>query len=136
LTTAALCGIILSNREKGGEHMQRSLLVLLLVVAMVFAFSSVTLAAHDGNSPKLARGMKNVGLGWTEIPKNIVDTSKQSNVIAGVTVGVIKGVCQAVARTISGAVDVVTFPVGTSDRPAIKPSMIPESPAATATDTK
>jgi len=121
------------SREKGGEHMQRSLLVLLLVVSMVLAFSAVTLAAPKASSEKLERGSKNLVLGWTEIPKNIVDTSKKSGVIVGVTVGTIKGVLQAFARTVSGAVEVATFPVGAYDRPAIKPSMIPESSSSAAT---
>ncbi len=106
--------------------MQRVLIALLLVVSIVTVSSSAVLAASNPASTKMTRGCKNLGLGWTEIPKQIIDTSKQSNVIAGVTVGLVKGVLQAFARTVSGAVDVVTFPVGAYDRPALKPSMVTE----------
>jgi putative exosortase-associated protein (TIGR04073 family) len=117
----------LTGAKKGGEDMQKVLTVLILVAAIVMVSSSAVLAASGTLSgTKMERGVKNVALGWTEIPKQIVDTSKQSNVIAGVTVGLVKGVLQAFARTASGAVDVATFPVGAYDRPAIKPSMLEE----------
>lgn len=107
----------------------RKILVVLLAIAMISVFSTVTFASEKGAAAqaKLARGAKNVALGWTEIPKNIVNTSKQSNVLAGVTVGTVKGLLQAVARTVSGVVDTVTFPIGPYDKPAVKPSMIPET---------
>lgn len=113
--------------------MHRNLIALLLVVSMILACSSMGFAAASPSGTKLSRGCKNLGLGWTDIPKTIVDTSKQSNAFVGITIGTLKGVCQAVARTVSGAVDVVTFPVGTYDRPVIKPSMIQESPASAST---
>lgn len=107
----------------------RTIFVILLVIAVISAFSTATFASERGAAAqtKLARGVKNVALGWTEIPKNIVSTSKQSNAFVGITVGTAKGLFQAVARTVSGVVDVVTFPIGTYDRPAVKPSMISET---------
>lgn len=108
----------------------RRLLVILLVALIVLGWSTSMFAAGGEKAErgaKLERGAKNLAFGWTEIPKSIVDTSKSSNALVGITVGTIKGVFQAVARTVSGAVDVATFPVAAYDRPAIKPSMVPES---------
>ena len=102
--------------------------IILLTISIIAVFSTATFAAQKSPvETKIERGVKNVALGWTEIPKSIKNTSNKSNIIVGLTAGTIKGVFQAVARTISGAVDVVTFPVGTYNKPAIKPSMIPET---------
>jgi putative exosortase-associated protein (TIGR04073 family) len=99
----------------------------------VLSFTTVSFAEGKRAGTKLERGVKNVALGWTEIPKNIVDTSKKQNFVVGLTIGTIKGVLNAFARTVSGAADVATFPSGTYDRPSIKPSMTGESaPAAKA----
>lgn len=106
--------------------MQKVLIALLLVVSFVMVSSTAVLAANQPSADKLSRGLKNTGLGWTEIPKQIRDTSRESNAFVGVTVGLVKGVLQAFARTVSGVVDVATFPVGSYDRPAIKPTMISE----------
>jgi len=105
----------------------RRIFVIILVLLVSFVFAASAVAANQGRTAKLTRGAKNLGLGWTELPKSIVDTTKGSNVIAGLTVGTLKGVAQAVARTVSGAVDVVTFPMAPNEKPLVKPSMIPEA---------
>jgi len=94
-----------------------------LIVIMIMSFCSFAHgdAARDN---KIDRGLKNVALGWTEIPKSVVETSKEQNVIVGVTGGLIKGVLNAAARTISGAADVGTAPIGDPSKPAIKPEII------------
>lgn len=104
--------------------MQKSIRVLLVVFIVLSLTTLASAAAKKGVTTKLERGVKNLALGWTEIPKNIVDTSKKKNALVGVTVGTVKGVLQAFARTISGAFDVVTFPAGNYDRPAVKPAMM------------
>lgn len=80
-----------------------------------------------GPIQKAERGFMNVAFGWTEIPKRIVDKTKQyNNPIKGTLLGVFQGSCKAFARTASGAFDLVTFPVGRYD----KPHVIPDMPAA------
>ncbi|MDD5449257.1 MAG: exosortase system-associated protein, TIGR04073 family [Candidatus Omnitrophica bacterium] len=107
----------------------RKFLTVLLAIVLISAFTAAAFASERGTAvqEKLSRGAKNVALGWTEIPKNIVSTTKESNAVAGITVGTVKGVLQAFARTVSGLVDIVTFPIGRYDRPAVKPSMLQET---------
>lgn len=108
----------------------RRIFTLLLVAFFVLSFTAVTFAAGSQTvNTKLQRGSKNLVLGWTEIPKNIVSTTKKDGAIVGLTIGTIKGFFNAFARTLSGAVDVATFPAGGSERPSIKPSMVPETTA-------
>lgn len=106
--------------------------VILLVVCFMLSFSATSFAAaQKGAATKLDRGLKNVALGWTEIPKAITDTTKNKNVLVGLTVGTIKGILNAFSRTVSGTVDVATFTAGTYEKPAIKPIMTGGSAAAT-----
>lgn len=58
---------------------------------------------------KLSRGFVNTLTGWVELPKNIANESKKSNVAVGLTWGTIKGVFNTVGRTAVGAVELVTF---------------------------
>jgi putative exosortase-associated protein (TIGR04073 family) len=68
----------------------------------------------------------NAAFGWTEIPKRIVDITKESNPIKGVLLGSFQGACRAFARTASGVSELVTFPIGRYD----KPHVLPDMPAA------
>jgi len=58
---------------------------------------------------KFTRGLANTATGWIELPKNVVNTSHQSNVGVGITWGLVKGVLYTVGRTTVGAVELVTF---------------------------
>jgi len=106
--------------------MMRKAIAMMFVVFFILSLTTLALAKDAGSGTKLERGLRNIGLGWTEIPKNIVDTSKSRNAFWGITAGTAKGVCEFFARTVSGIVDVATFPFGTYDKPVIKPSMVPE----------
>ena len=100
----------------------KGLFVLLLVTAIIFGiYTSPAQAEH-----KLERGPKNIVLGWTEVPNSIVNVTKETNnPFLGVTVGLLKGVLNAFARTTSGIVDVASFPVNSQEaQPAVKPSMV------------
>lgn len=105
----------------------RKMFSVLLVVCMILSLTSIVFAAASPNvDEKVNRGSKNLLLGWTDIPKNIVDTSKRDKNIAAPVIGTVKGFFQAVARTVSGAVDIVTSPIGKAEKPAINPTMVPE----------
>ena len=77
-----------------------------------------------GPIQKAERGFMNAAFGWTEVPKRIVDKTKEyNNPIKGVLLGVWQGTCKAFARTASGAFDLATFPIGRYDKPRILPDM-------------
>ena len=65
----------------------------------------------------------NAVFGWTEIPKRIVDKTKESNPIKGLLLGTWQGTCKAFARTVSGVSELATFPVGRYDKPRVLPDM-------------
>jgi len=124
--TAGVGSVYLNGRQKWRVKMKKFATALLMVLFML-SFTAMTFAGVDkAASSKMERGSKNFFLGWTEIPKNIVSTSKGSNAFVGITVGTLKGIGQAFARTVSGAVDIITSPFGSADKPAIQPTMIPE----------
>jgi len=58
---------------------------------------------------KLAEGVGETATGWTEVPREMVDTSKESNPLVGVTVGTVKGAGETVVKTTEGAVKTATF---------------------------
>jgi len=97
-----------------------------LIVLIIISFCSAADAAGKQSAvTKVERGTKNAALGWTEIPKSVLDTTEEKNVIVGLTVGLLEGVLNAFARTASGIADVATAPLGTTyDKPAIKPEMV------------
>jgi putative exosortase-associated protein (TIGR04073 family) len=71
---------------------------------------------------KAERGFKNLLFGWTEIPKSIIQVTKESkNPVWGITGGTLKGFGKAFPRTISGAADVISFPIGDYDKMPVKP---------------
>jgi putative exosortase-associated protein (TIGR04073 family) len=65
----------------------------------------------DQVSKKLTVASSNLTLGWLEIPKNILLTSTEQNVLMGVSAGLFKGVLHAAGRTLGGVFDLVTFPL-------------------------
>jgi putative exosortase-associated protein (TIGR04073 family) len=58
---------------------------------------------------KLGRGLANVTTGLLEIPRQMMRTLEQEGIIAGLTVGMVKGVGWAVSRELVGIYEVVTF---------------------------
>lgn len=59
---------------------------------------------------KLGRGVSNVLLGWVEIPKNIAREWRRTEPFTGTITGSIKGFGWAVARTMSGFYEIISFP--------------------------
>ncbi|MBU1083486.1 MAG: exosortase system-associated protein, TIGR04073 family [Candidatus Omnitrophota bacterium] len=113
----------------------KKFITVFFVIIMVLSFSVSVFAADIPKSPakttaypagpvqKAERGFSNLAFGWTEIPKRIVDKSKETNPIQGLFLGLFQGTCKAFARTVSGAADLVTFPLGGYDKPAVLPDM-------------
>ncbi len=92
--------------------MKRLFIITLTAVIILGILTSPALAEVkkiDGD--RLERGGKNLALGWTEIPNGIVNVTRDTNnPFLGLTVGLVKGVFNAFARTTSGVADVVTSP--------------------------
>lgn len=71
---------------------------------------------------KAERGIKNLLFGWTDIPRSIIEVTKESrNPLWGVLGGTVKGLGKALPRTVSGAADVLTFPIGDYNKMPVKP---------------
>ncbi|MFH1837668.1 MAG: exosortase system-associated protein, TIGR04073 family [Candidatus Omnitrophota bacterium] len=111
----------------------KKFITVFFVIILVLSFSGIGFTADaptsKGSYPagpvqKAERGFNNVLFGWTEIPKRIVDKSKETNnPIKGLVLGLFQGTAKAFARTVSGAADLVTFPIGGYDKPAVLPDM-------------
>lgn len=71
---------------------------------------------------KLGSGFSNLFMGLLEVPKNIVSTSNQTNLLFGMTGGTIKGTAHALGRTLSGIADVFTAPIG--NKPITNPPFV------------
>lgn len=73
---------------------------------------------------KLFRGIANAATGWMEIPKQISQTWQTQGPGPGFTWGFIKGIGWAVARSVGGAYEIITFPFPVPE--GYKPIMQPE----------
>jgi len=84
-----------------------------VLFAMLLMGAAPMVMADDGYGTqavnKFGRGLANTATGWIELPKNVVNTSNNSNVAVGITWGLVKGVLYTVGRTAVGAVELVTF---------------------------
>lgn len=76
---------------------------------------------------KALHGIANIGTGWLEIPKSIINTTNSTggNVAYGFVGGGLKGVLETLARMGSGVVDLVTAPFPT--KPIAQPQYIWEN---------
>ncbi len=83
-------------------------LIIAIVMVMVLALATVSYAQDPAK--KLGRGLANILTGWIELPKNIYDTSVEDNPLAGLTIGLAKGIGMTIVRTGAGIYEVVTFP--------------------------
>ena len=86
-------------------------------------------ARADDALTKLGRGAANTLTGWVEIPKNVYNTSKESDTLSGMTLGLAKGIGMGIVRTGSGIFEIVTFPfaVPKDYKPLLEPEYVFES---------
>jgi putative exosortase-associated protein (TIGR04073 family) len=101
---------------------------------LILCFIAVALPAfaQEGSviekmGKKLGRGLVNVATGWIELPKNIYDTSVETNnPLLGITYGTLKGVGMTVVRTGAGAYDIATFlfPLPADYKPILEPEFV------------
>ncbi|NQT90765.1 MAG: exosortase system-associated protein, TIGR04073 family [Candidatus Omnitrophica bacterium] len=92
--------------------MKKIFVVGLLICFVIGAMSQMAVAQQKaqerGDTVKTTAG--NLVLGWTEIPKSIVEVTKDTdNPFLGITAGLLKGIANAFSRTTAGVADVVTL---------------------------
>ncbi len=68
---------------------------------------------------KAATGFANIGVSILEIPKNIINTSNESNILFGLTGGTLKGFINMFGRLSVGIIDTTTMLLPT--KPIIDP---------------
>ena len=97
---------------------QRKAITLMVSALILAAGAGPALADEDysnhaarGAITKLFRGIVNATTGWIEIPKQISLEWQNAGAGRGATVGFAKGIGWAIARSVMGAYEIVTFPV-------------------------
>ncbi len=71
---------------------------------------------------KALNGFANMTTAILEIPKNIINTTNQSNIAYGAVGGLAKGILNTVGRITGGLADFITAPIPT--KPFIRPSYV------------
>ncbi|MBL6987289.1 MAG: exosortase system-associated protein, TIGR04073 family [Methylobacter sp.] len=95
--------------------------VSLLFVGLFTTYTPVTMADDQPESSnygskvgnKALNGFANITTSTLEIPKNIINTTNDSNIIYGITGGLLKGVINTIGRVAVGVTDIITFPIPT-----------------------
>ena len=89
------------------------LLAKMVVAVMLLTTANVAMGmesiTESGPLEKLGRGVANVAFGPLEILIRPYDVTQEKGAIAGITYGVLKGVCYVVAREVVGVIDIATF---------------------------
>jgi len=100
-------------------------LAVALSILLVLSMTGTAMAkASDKVTTKVNRGGKNILTAPLEIPKGVIQTTKESNVIFGVLFGPIRGLCNFFSKVTSGVTDIATSTTGSQDEPLLKPEMI------------
>ncbi|MDD5557459.1 MAG: exosortase system-associated protein, TIGR04073 family [bacterium] len=118
--------------------MRKFVFALLAAWLAVVVCSDAVAAYIDDVSRKLDRGLSNVLGCWLEMPYQTWAAASERGVIAGGASGLGRGIVMLPARLLSGAADIVTFPVpcpGTGWDGMIRPEYnpwveVPEEPIA------
>lgn len=71
---------------------------------------------------KTFNAFANLTTGWLEIPKNIINTTNQSNFFYGVSGGLLKGIVNTLGRVGVGVADLITAPIPT--KPIARPARV------------
>jgi putative exosortase-associated protein (TIGR04073 family) len=66
---------------------------------------------------KFEFGIKNLGLGWTELITKPMDHYKEEKTVKNFLMGIKKGICHTVVYTVGGALHLATFPITQIDLP-------------------
>jgi len=108
--------------------MSRSTRTIFLSMTAALCMSSAAMASDNYGrdvAVKLGSGLSNLALAWVEFPKNIINTTNETNVTLGFSGGVLKGGLHTLGRIASGVVDVITSPLPT--QPITNPTFVWEN---------
>ncbi len=106
-----------------------ALIILLVISVMGLLYAETSYDTHTVSGPmkKAERGAKNLLIGWTDIPLSISEvTMDTKNAVLGLTVGLWQGFKKAFPRTVSGAVDLVTFAIPDYEKSPVSPNPLTE----------
>lgn len=107
--------------------MRRRSLTVVVTILVVIGLLTLSAPSYAQDAfKKLGRGVVNTFTGWLEIPKGVVDETKQNNVFTGLTVGTIKGIGLGLVRTGAGIYETLTFPFPIPEgyEPIVKPEFV------------
>jgi putative exosortase-associated protein (TIGR04073 family) len=83
---------------------------------MIMLILTVPVFAEGSAGDKLAEGIEETATGWVAMPEQMSETTQETNVIEGVTLGAVQGAGEAVKNTLQGVVDTATFYVPDSEQ--------------------
>jgi len=98
----------------------------LALSALVAAEETQPTSYWNGAGRKLGRGAANVVTAPLELIRNPYLVSEQDGGLAGITVGLVRGVKDLVVRAVAGVYEVATFmlPVPKGFRPLVSPEFV------------
>jgi len=116
------------NRKERGDNMFKKsglwMLIAIVVVSLILLVDVTSSYAQEvdidasfesgplkGPFRKLTRGFLNLLFGGLEIGETVCEVGREEGVTAGATYGLLKGFCFAIARTVIGVYELVTFPI-------------------------
>lgn len=106
--------------------MTKSTLSILLASFLMFATSNLVAEEQKSYGSKIGNkalnGLTNIITASLEIPKSIINTTNQSNIVYGFVGGLSKGILNTAGRIGSGVADIITFPIPT--KPIARPAYI------------
>ncbi len=104
-------------------------IILMLSVVLIGGISSPAWAEQETGAlvvNKLFRGIANAATGWMELFKQPSLVWQESGPARGLSWGLVKGLGYAIARSVGGAYEIITFPVPIPDgyRPIMQPEYV------------
>ncbi|MCM8812107.1 MAG: exosortase system-associated protein, TIGR04073 family [Candidatus Omnitrophica bacterium] len=110
--------------------MKKILAAFMIIGLVMAAAAQPALAAEEETGAlvvkKLFRGIANAATGWMEIFKQTSLVWQEDGPGVGLSWGLAKGVGYAIARSVLGAYEIVTFPVPVPEgyRPIMQPEFV------------
>ena len=99
--------------------------IIVVIVGLLMFMASASFAAENNPMGKLQNGLSNMLTGWYEIPKKMKETYEEDkSIVAGVTIGTLKGAIYCVGRTAAGILDTVSFFIAPYDQPLMEPDWV------------
>lgn len=111
--TASLLGMVVTAHAQDYHRSMDYGPTMGTATAPGFPAKSRPVSYGEAIGMKAASGLANVTLGWIEIPKNIIHSSNQQNLVFGMTIGVLRATAHTLGRMMAGVTDLVTFPLPT-----------------------